>query len=117
MDEIRILKKPITRFELKTVAKERFGDLAKAAVDIEQEIMAVGGELHSDEETLLIEKENSKPEFIWGINLYPEKPENEFIEYNSMINLKPAFKNRSRGVDDPAIREKIAAVVLKLVKL
>jgi hypothetical protein len=116
MDKVKIIKKPIARFELKNIAKELFGDLVKAAVDIEKGIMAVGGELHSDEEILLIEKEGAKPEFIWGINLYPEKQGKAFIEFDSMINLKPAFNNRSRGVDDPVIRERIIQVVSKLIK-
>jgi hypothetical protein len=33
-----------------------------------------------------------------------------------MINLRPSFGNRSRGVDDAATREAIAALVKALVK-
>ena len=115
MSEIRIIKAPITRLELKKIAEERFGDLIKAVVDLEQEIMAVGGELHVDEEVLLIEQESSKQENIWGFNLYPEEIGDAFIEFDSMINLKPMFGNRSRGVDDSQIKEKIIKVVHKLV--
>lgn len=115
--EIRIVKNSISNEELLNLAKEGFGDLVKAAVDIEQKIMAVGGELHMDEEVLLIEEERSRQENVWGINLYPEKSGDDFIEFDSMINLKPAFGNRSRGVDDPDIREEIKAVVMKLVSL
>ncbi len=115
MQEIRIIKKPITRLELKKIAEERFGDLVKVAVDIEQEVMAVGGELHVDEEVLLIEKEGSRQENIWGINIYPEETEDAFIEFDSMINLKPMFGNRSRDIDDPKVKERIIKVVHKLV--
>lgn len=115
MQEIRIIRKPMTRAELKKIAEERFGDLVKAAIDIEQEIMAVGGELHVDEEVILIEQEGSKQENTWGINLYPQETGDAFIEFDSMINLKPMFGNRSRGVDDPAIKQKIVKVVFKLV--
>lgn len=113
--EIRIIKDPISKSELRNIAEERFGDLVKAAVDIEQEIMAVGGELHIDEEVLLIERERSRQENIWGINMYPDNSGDDFIEFDSMINLKPAFGNRSRGINDPKIREKVIAVVKKLV--
>ena len=113
--EIYVVKDPISKAKLKLIAKERFGDLVKAAVDIDQEIMAVGGELHIDEEVLLIEQENSKQENVWGINIYPDSSSDDFIEFNSMINLKPAFSNRSRGIDNPEIREKVIAVVKKLV--
>ena len=115
--EIRIVKNPTSKEELLAFAKEGFGDLVKAAVDIEQGIMAIGGELHMDEEVLLIEEERSRQENVWGINLYPGKSGDDFIEFDSMINLKPAYGNRSRGVDDPDIREKIKAVIAKLVLL
>ena len=110
MADIRIIKNPITKTELKKIAEEKFGDLAKAAVDIEKKIMAVGGELHADMETLLMEKENSLRKDTWGINLYPENSEEDFIEFDSMINLKPALGNRTRNVED----EKTAVNTAKL---
>lgn len=97
------------------MANEDFGDIVKAVVDVTQEIMAVGGELHADEEVLLSEEEGSKREDTWGINLYPKKPENEWIEFDSMVNIKPHFGNRSRDVENMAIREKIKEIVKKLV--
>lgn len=115
MTEIHTIKKPITRAELKKIAEERFGDLVKAVVDVKQEIMAIGGEFHSDEETFLIEESNSKREDIWGINLYPDKPTEEMIEFDSVINLKPASGNRSRDVENPQIKEKIKKIVYNLI--
>ncbi|MEW5805540.1 MAG: DUF5674 family protein [Patescibacteria group bacterium] len=56
MPEIYIIKKPIIKSELKKIAEQRFGDLVKAVVDIKQGIIALGGELHVDEEILLSEK-------------------------------------------------------------
>ena len=113
--EIYVVKDPISKAKLKLIAKERFGDLVKAAVDIDQKIMAIGGELHIDEEVLLIEQENSKQENVWGINIYPDSSGDDFIEFDSMINLKPAFGNRSRGIDNQGIREKVTNIVKKLV--
>ena len=113
--EIKIVKDSISRQELLELAREGFGDLVKAAVDVEQGIMAVGGELHADEETFLMEKLASRRENTWGINIYPEKPPADWIEFDSMINLKPAMGNRSRGVENPELREKIRGVVGKLV--
>ncbi len=97
------------------IAKEGFGDLVKAVVDLEQEIMAVGGELHADEEVLLMEKEGSKRENTWGINIYPERGEADWVEFDSMINLKPAQGNRSRMVENSEVQEKIKQIVGKLV--
>ncbi len=53
---IQIIKTPITKVLLFEIAKNQFGDMVKAVVDAEQEIMAVGGELHADEEALLLEE-------------------------------------------------------------
>lgn len=112
---IRILKQPISRKELKEMAEEQFGDLVKAVVDIEQEIMAVGGELHADGEVVLVEQEKSRRENNWGINLYPDRSTADFVEFDSMINLKPQLGNRSRGVEDSRIRERIVKIVSKLI--
>ena len=114
--EIKVIKDKISKEELTEIAKHQFGDLVKAVVDIEKEILAIGGEMHADEETMLIEKEGSKREYTWGINLYPEKSEEEWIEFDSMINLKPSLGNRTRSVDDPKTRDAIMTVVHKLIQ-
>lgn len=102
--------------ELKKRAKKQFKDqLIKAVVDVEKEIMAIGGAMHCDEESVLLEKGSSQSS-LWGINIYPEKNGEDFIEYDSMINLRPSQGNFSRGVDNPQIRQKIAEIVLKLVE-
>jgi hypothetical protein len=113
---IKVIKTPIKKSELLEIAKEKFGDIVKAVVDIEQEIMAVGGELHSDEEVLLAEQENSKRENMWGINLYPEISSADWLEFDSMINIKPNFGNRSRGVENSSTQEKIKKIIEELIK-
>ena len=109
------VKNQISRNELEKIAKKMFGNLVKAVVDIEKEIIAVDAELHSDEEAKLIEQ-GSKQNNLWGINLYPEFKDENFVEFDSMINLRPSQNNRSRGVDDPKIQEKIRVIVKKLMK-
>lgn len=111
----RIVTTPLTRSELAAIAAEQFGDMVKAVVDVERGIMALGGELHSDEEALLMDDGSSQAN-LWGINLYPDAPDDDFIEYDSMINVRPSQGNRSRGVDDPTIRDAIRHVVAQLVK-
>lgn len=112
---IIIVKDSIKREELKRIAEGQFGNLVKAVVDTEKEIMAIGGEMHADEEVVLMEQEGSKREHVWGINLYPEKTDEDWLEFDSVINLKPSFGNRSRGVDNPEIQKKISNIVEKLV--
>lgn len=112
---ITIVEEKIRKSELMELAKERFGDLIKSVVDIDRAIMAVGGELHSDEESLLLEQ-GSKQRDLWGINLYPHKTGAEFIEFDSMINLRPSQGNSSRDVIDPMIRQKIIEIVNLLIQ-
>ena len=113
--EIKIVKDSINKKELIDIAKNQFGDLVKAVVDVEQGIMAVGGEMHADEEVILMEQESSKREYTWGINLYPEKSNEELIEFDSIINIKPSYGNRSRNVENPETKEKIKTIVNKLI--
>jgi hypothetical protein len=110
-----LIEKPMTISELAEIAKERFGDLVKAVVDVERGIMLVGAELHSDEEAHLLEQ-GSRQQDLWGINLYPDKSGEEFIEFDSMINLRPSQGNRSRSVNDPSTRQKIREIVEQLIK-
>ncbi|MEK6564092.1 MAG: DUF5674 family protein [Candidatus Omnitrophota bacterium] len=101
--------------ELKEMAEKGFGSMVKAVVDVEKEIIAVDAELHSDEEALLLEN-GSRQKDLWGINLYPGASGDNFIEFDSMINLRPSQGNMSRGVDNPEAREKITAAVNKIIK-
>ena len=77
--------------------------------------MALDGELHADEEALLLEN-GSRQENLWGINLYPEMDGPDRVEFDSVINIRPSQANLSRGVDDHNIREKIVRIVAGLVK-
>lgn len=95
--------------------KSKYGALIKAVVDIERAIMIAGMTMHSDGEEALLEN-GSKQDDLWGINLYLQQSGDEWIEYDSIINLRPSQGNDSRGVDDPKIREKIREIVNHLVK-
>jgi hypothetical protein len=41
--------------------------------------------------------------------------EDAWIEFDSVINIRPSQGNRSRGVDDPDLRQSIRAMVAELV--
>lgn len=114
--ETRVIKEPITKDELQKIAQECYGDFVKVVVDAAQGIMAVGGEFHADEEVVLMEQEGSPREHTWGINIWPSKEgTEEFIQFDSMINLKPSFGNRTRGVDNEEIQNKIRGIVARLI--
>ena len=61
------------------------------------------------------EEAGSKQQNTWGINIYPEETGEKFIEFDSMINLKPNQGNRTRNIDNPDIRNKIVEIVNKLI--
>lgn len=111
---LRLVSRPMPRAELAAAAEHQFGDMVKAVVDVTRRVMAVGGELHSDEEALLLD-DGSRQRDLWGINLYPAESPEEWIEYDSMINVRPSQGNRSRGVDDPGLRGRIREIVESLV--
>ena len=96
------------------MAKAGFGDMVKAVVDLSRGIMAIGSDLHSDEEAALLD-DGSRQQDLWGINLYPEAPTAEWIEFDSMINVRPGVNNRSRDVEDEGTRAAIRGVVHSLV--
>ena len=111
---MKIIDKEITIQELRKMAQETFGNMVKAVVDVKREIMAVDAELHADEEAYLLENGSAQRD-LWGINLYPAVSGADFIEFDSMINLRPAQGNRSRGVEDAKTQEKIRLIVSTLV--
>ena len=104
----------ITRAHVAAIAAGQFGDMVKAVVDVRRRVMAIGGELHADEEAALIEDGSAQAD-LWGINLYPDEHGAGWIEFDSLINVRPAQGNRSRGVEDEALRDLIRDVVAALV--
>jgi len=111
----KLVSEPISISQLRETGEELFGDMVKAVVDVEKEVMAVGSELHADEEAFLLER-NSQQSNLWGINLYTDRAVKEMIEFDSLINIRPRQSNRSRDVEDPHIRAKIIRIVEQLVK-
>ena len=111
---MEIIRNTLARNELRRMAAGMFGDMVKAVVDVERGLMAVDAELHADLEALLLE-DGSTQRHLWGINLYPELEGEQFIEFDSMINMRPSQGNRSRGVEEAAVRLQIAGVVTRMI--
>ena len=113
--EIILIDKPIPRTLLIQMAQEQFVDMVKAVVDIEQNVMAIGGGLQVDEESYLLER-GSVQDNLWGINLQLNRDLPDMVEFDSVINIRPAQDNPSRYVGDPSVRERVIAIVGDLVK-
>ena len=111
---MKIIKETLTIKELNQMASDSFGDMVKAVVDVAREILVVDAELHSDLEALLLEN-GSRQKDLWGINLYPQLKNNDFIEFDSMINVRPSQDNKSRGVESEELRKRIIAIVNRKV--
>lgn len=112
---MQIITDKIKLKELQKMSENMFGNLVKAVVDIEKGIMVLDADMHADLEQIMLENGSAQKD-LWGINLYPEffGAEN-FIEFDSMINIRPWQNNRSRGVEAEEVRKKIVEVVEKLV--
>jgi len=110
--EISIIRNAVTRESLREMAKHQFEDIV---VDVEQKIMAIGGELHSDEEAMLLDQRSQQPH-LWGINLYPDKSPEDWIEFDAMINVRPSGGNCSRYVERAELREAVTRIVGRLVE-
>lgn len=109
-----IIDKELKMTELEEMAQRLFGNMVKAVVDVDRELIAVDAELHADLESMLIQ-DGSRQKDLWGINLYPDMAGGEFVEFDSMINMRPSQGNRSNGVESVELRDKISSIVRKRV--
>lgn len=107
---MKIIRDRLPLEELNGMAMNYFGGLVKAVVDVERGLLAVDADMYADMEAALLE-DGSRQDDLWGINLYPGQYGEQFIEYDSMINVRPRQDNRTRGVESESLRNKIAAIV------
>lgn len=97
------------------MALNYFGDMVKAVADINKEILCVDAELYADMEQYLLSN-GSQQSDLWGFNLFPDENGDDFIEFDSMINIRPYNNNRSRDVENQEIRNKIIEIVNKKIE-
>ena len=111
---MQILQQPISRAKLRTLAQNTFGDMIKCVADIRLDLLALDADLHADLEQMLL-KNGSAQENLWGFNLCVEEAGEDFIEYDSLINIRSWQGNPSRDVLDPEVREKIRQIVEQFI--
>jgi len=112
--ETVVIGDPISVEQVRQMAVKSFGDMVKAVVDIRLRLVALGAELHADEEFALLERGSEQVD-LWGINIYPDKPRSDWVEFDSVINVRPRQNNRSRSVEDASTRQLIVDIVNSLV--
>ena len=111
--DVVLLTRRIDSAELRRLA-ERFEEMVKYVVDVERRLIAIGGEMHSDAEQVLLE-EGSRQADLWGANYYPGRGREGCIEYTSLINIRPASGNRGMELHDPALRQTVQEITFALV--
>jgi Protein of unknown function (DUF5674) len=105
----------ITLSELSEMAAKMYGTMVKGVVDIEKGHLVLDAEMHVDEEQYLLSN-GSRQEDLWGLNLYPANfGSNDFIEFDSMINIRPRQHNMSRRVEDPVIQKRLRKIISRIV--
>ena len=111
---MQILQQAISISELKELAQNTFGDMIKCVADVRLGLLAMDADLHADLERLLLE-DGSAQEDLWGFNLWVEEEGEDFIEFDSLINIRSWQGNPTRGVEDPEVREAIKSIVDKFI--
>ena len=112
--DIKVFKTKVASSELNALAQATFGDMVKGVVDLQQKIIALGGDLHADCEEILLQQGSIQVN-LWGFNIYPKKTKEERIEYTSLINIRPKQGNFQIEVKDDQRRKQIKAVIDSLI--
>ena len=112
---MKIITEPTSLSELWLTRKVGFEDMMKMVVDVEQEIIGDDAELHADLEALLLDNGSRQPN-PWGINIYPDQSDEDYIEFTALINIRPSQANRSMELEDPQTLHKIREICSRLLK-
>jgi len=107
-----ILDRKITPEEFKK-AREVYGDYIKTVIDIEKNILAVGGEYHIDCEDVLI-KNGSKLENLYGGGYRISTKE---VEYMALSNFKPNLNKTTYEIMNKKIRDKLYKLTKEFLEI
>ena len=114
--DIKILDHKIKTEEVKKLADFWYGSMIKGTVDIELERVALGGDYHIESSEILTGS-GSKFEDVWGFNIRFEENKDGSLEFDSMVNIKPNFGNRSRGINSEETIKKATEIIYKFIDL
>jgi hypothetical protein len=111
---IKIIVQKISEHELRELCQAHFETMVKFVADIETGTLAVGGEMHSDGETLLLQ-EGAEQAHLWGGNFYPWNDPKERVEYTSFINIRPSEGHPHMEIQDEDIRHRVCQLAEALL--
>ncbi len=106
-----IFRQPLLRTATEELASESFEDMVKFVVDLERNVICVGGGLHADEEQRLLE-DGSRPEDLWGANYYLADTSEERYEFTSMINIRPSQGNTVQLIQSEDVRKRVRSLAV-----
>ena len=105
---MEFISKILTKSEVAEL-RRMYGDYVKLTVDVANEWIVAGGELHADGEKVLLEK-GSKQGDIWGGGIdFVSKQ----VDTTAVLNIRPRFDNDNLEILDPVIRNKFRAIIRK----
>lgn len=102
---IHVLKESATSTQVQEMLQQ-YETMIKIVVDIRRRVLAGGGEMHSDCEAVLLNN-GSEQDDLWGANWYPEE---QRIEFEALINIRPRLGNRGILIQDENIRRQVESV-------
>jgi hypothetical protein len=111
---IKILSEKVNASNLKDFAKEWYPNFLKGCVDLENRKVAVGGQYHIESAQVLV-NEGGKGINIWGFNIRYLEDEN-IIEFDSMVNIKPKINN-GRIITDENLIEEVRKLIIEYITL
>ena len=114
--KIEVIERPIAREEVLRFIGQPFEDMVKFVVDVRKGVMALGGSMHADAEAVLL-RHGSNQSDLWGGNFFSKNPPDAQIELHSLINIRPADKNRSLTVQDEVLARSIKDIATRLLGL
>lgn len=104
------LRDKATSDHISQMLKE-YETMIKIVVDTRRRILAGGGEMHSDCESVLLD-DGSEQDDLWGANWYPAEQE---IVFESLINIRPRLGNRSILIQSEELRMQVASVTFEIL--
>jgi hypothetical protein len=107
---IYLLQEKSTVEQMQEMLRE-YESMVKIVVDVRRKILAGGGEMHADCETVLLEH-GSEQDDLWGANWYPGE---ERIAFESLINIRPRLGNRGIVIQDESIRRQVEDVTRQIL--
>lgn len=109
---IIVIAKPLPLGTVQDVATRGYGEMVKAVVDLKQNTVALGGEMHTHIAALM-QHDGSAASDLWGVRLYPGRPQPEWIEFTSQINLRP--DNPTMEITDKKVRAQVSSLLARLI--